>query len=57
MNKNHLIHKAKALDGLSQDERAYLINLRQLAYCLNRIENDNDLTGWRFFNPSEINKA
>jgi adenine-specific DNA-methyltransferase len=27
MNKNNLIHKVKALDGLNQDERAYLINL------------------------------
>ena len=27
MNKTDLIQKVKALDGLSQDERAYLINL------------------------------
>lgn len=27
MNKTDLIHKEKALDGLTQDERAYLINL------------------------------
>jgi len=27
MNKSELINKVKALDGLSQDERAYLINL------------------------------
>ena len=24
-------------------------------YCINRIENDKDLTGWDFFNPANIN--
>lgn len=24
-------------------------------YCINRIENDTDLTGWEFFNPATIN--
>ncbi len=25
-------------------------------YCLNRIVNDSDLTGWSFFNPADLNK-
>jgi type III restriction enzyme len=27
---------------------------RSWRYCINRIENDKDLTGWDFFNPANI---
>jgi hypothetical protein len=35
MNKHDLLHKIKSLENLSQDERAYLINLvnRQATAC------------------------
>ncbi|MDY0078370.1 MAG: hypothetical protein RBR87_13975 [Bacteroidales bacterium] len=27
------------------------------SYCINRITDTHDLTGWNFFNPSTLNKS
>lgn len=45
MNKKELLDKVKSIEGLSSEEKPYLINLENT----NKIENSHDATGWSSF--------
>ena len=54
-NENLVSNKRELLGGvLIPEETANVINFR---YCVNRITDTNDLTGWDYFNPATISKT
>jgi type III restriction enzyme len=57
LKHNALIEYIESLNAKGKKAIGSIIIQQQGSwrYCRNRIENDNDLTGWEFFNPATLN--
>ena len=52
--ENKAVPERKLIGGIIiPEETSGVISFR---YCVNRINDTNDLTGWDYFNPADINK-